>query len=72
MTQDSKPATAKPLPRPEAKGLTAPFWEAAKRNELIMQRCRACDSRYCPARGFSPFFLRGRVRRVTDRRAPPG
>ena len=44
MTQDSRRAAAKPLPRPEAKGLTAPFWEAAKRHELIMQRCRACDS----------------------------
>jgi uncharacterized OB-fold protein len=32
----------KPLPRPELKSLTAPYWEAAKRHELIMQRCTAC------------------------------
>jgi uncharacterized OB-fold protein len=32
----------KPMPRPENRGLTAPFWEAATRHELVCQRCRQC------------------------------
>jgi len=32
----------KPLPRPENPELTKPFWEAAKRHELVMQRCKKC------------------------------
>ena len=36
---------AKPLPRPMDPKLTQPFWEAAKRHELIIPRCRSC-SRY--------------------------
>lgn len=36
--------TTKPMPRPENRGLTAPFWEAAKRHELVCQRCRQCAS----------------------------
>ncbi len=32
----------KPLPLQENKALTNPFWEAAKRHELVMQRCKAC------------------------------
>ena len=32
----------RPMPRPENRGLTAPFWEAAKRHELVCQRCRQC------------------------------
>lgn len=35
----------KPLPRAEHPGLTQPFWEAAKRHELIIPRCNRC-SRY--------------------------
>jgi uncharacterized OB-fold protein len=37
-----KQTVAKPLPRPESKGLTAAFWEAAKRHELVCQRCTHC------------------------------
>jgi len=45
LTMSSQPdAPAKPLPRPESRGLTAPFWEAARRHELIMQRCIQCAS----------------------------
>jgi uncharacterized protein len=33
----------KPLPRPLNPGLTRPFWEAAKRHELVMPRCTTCD-----------------------------
>lgn len=33
----------KPLPRPISPELTRPFWEAARRHELIMPRCKTCD-----------------------------
>jgi uncharacterized OB-fold protein len=33
----------KPLPRPLSPALTRPFWEAAKRHELLMPRCTMCD-----------------------------
>ena len=33
----------KPLPRPISVELTRPFWEAAKRHELMMPRCTKCD-----------------------------
>ncbi|MFQ6030300.1 MAG: Zn-ribbon domain-containing OB-fold protein [Dehalococcoidia bacterium] len=33
----------KPLPRPISVELTRPFWEAAKRHELVMPRCTKCD-----------------------------
>lgn len=32
--------TAKPLPHPDAE--TAPFWQAANRGELVVQRCDGC------------------------------
>jgi uncharacterized OB-fold protein len=34
---------SKPLPRPISPELTRPFWEAAKRHELVMPRCKTCD-----------------------------
>jgi uncharacterized OB-fold protein len=33
--------TSRPLPRPTE--LTAGFWEAARRHELVLQRCGQCD-----------------------------
>ena len=33
----------KPLPRPLDGELTAPFWEAARRHELIIPRCTRCN-----------------------------
>jgi len=33
---------ARPLPAPSP--LTQPFWDAARRHELWVQRCRACDT----------------------------
>jgi uncharacterized OB-fold protein len=41
-------AYAKPLPQmtPEMR----PFWEAARRHELVVQRCRACGGHRFPAR----------------------
>ena len=34
----------KPMPRPESVNLTKPFWDAAKRHELVCQRCTACGN----------------------------
>ena len=41
-------AAAKPLPQitPEM----APFWEAARRHQLVVQRCGGCGTRRFPAR----------------------
>ena len=36
-------AYSKPLPRPLSPEVTRPFWEAAKRHELVMPRCTRCD-----------------------------
>ena len=37
---------AKGLPAPvaETDGLDAPYWEATRRGELVVQRCKACNS----------------------------
>ena len=32
-----------PRPAPAVDGLGAEFWEAAKRHELVVQQCRACE-----------------------------
>jgi uncharacterized OB-fold protein len=31
-----------PTPAPAVDGLDAPFWEATRRHELVVQRCNAC------------------------------
>jgi uncharacterized protein len=31
------------LPVPEPTALSAPFWEATRRRQLMMQRCQPCD-----------------------------
>ena len=41
-------AVAKPLP--EITPAMAPFWEAARRHELVVQRCRSCGAHRFPAR----------------------
>jgi uncharacterized OB-fold protein len=33
-----------PAPRPTPDGLDQPYWEAARRHELVAQRCRKCRS----------------------------
>ena len=33
----------KPRPRPMNETLSKPFWEATKRHELVMPRCRTCS-----------------------------
>jgi uncharacterized OB-fold protein len=34
----------KPLPNAANEELTKPYWEATKRHELVMQRCKRCSS----------------------------
>lgn len=42
-----------PLPTPE----TRPFWDAAKRHELVLPRCRACGRVHYFPRGVCPHCL---------------
>jgi uncharacterized OB-fold protein len=69
MTAETRP---KPMPRPESVNLTKPYWEAAKRHELVCQRCVACANwifyprEQCPIcfskrLEFAPVSGRGRV-----------
>ena len=50
-----------PLPKPD--GTSLPFWQAAARGELWIQRCPACEHRQfypravCTACGASPEWL---------------
>jgi uncharacterized OB-fold protein len=67
---------AKPLPRPLNPELTRPFWEAARRHELVMPRCTMCDQLFfypreeCPrclstALEWVPVSGRGRLHSFT-------
>lgn len=42
-------------PLPVISGLNAPFWEAAKKHELRLQRCRTCGRFFYPASSLCPF-----------------
>jgi len=44
-----------PIPTPE----TRPFWEAARRHELMLQRCRPCDHLFFYPRAACPRCLSG-------------
>lgn len=44
MTEKKK--YAKPLPNPTP--LTQPFWDACKRHELVVQKCRSCNKLVFP------------------------
>lgn len=33
-----------PAPQPDRDGLDAPYWEATRRHELMIQRCQACGA----------------------------
>lgn len=48
----------KPLPRPEDPELTQPFWDAAKRHELVIPRCARCDAYFWYPRPACPTCLR--------------
>jgi len=54
-----------PVPTPE----TRPFWEAARRHELSVQRCRACGHHFFYPRAVCPHCLADEVewRRVSGR-----
>jgi uncharacterized protein len=48
---------SKPLPRPISPEFTRPFWEAAKRHELVMPRCKTCDQVFFYPRSECPRCL---------------
>ena len=50
-------ASSKPLPRPISPEVTRPFWEAAKRHELVMPRCQTCDHLFFYPRSECPRCL---------------
>ena len=37
-------AAGLPAPAPQSDGLDAPYWEAVRRHELVVQRCRSCGN----------------------------
>ena len=47
----------KPLPRPENPTLTQPYWDAAKRHELVMPRCKNHNGFFWPPRELCPVCL---------------
>ena len=49
--------SSKPLPRPISPEVTRPFWEAAKRHELVMPRCTTCDHLFFYPRSECPRCL---------------
>jgi uncharacterized OB-fold protein len=48
---------AKPLPAPHNAALTTPFWEATKRHELVMPRCKTCSNLFFYPRELCPHCL---------------
>ena len=48
-TVSEPPAPHKPVPWPDS--LSAPFWEAANRKELVIQRCQGCGRYHHPPVG---------------------
>jgi uncharacterized protein len=50
-------AYSKPLPRPLSPEVTKPFWEAAKRHELVIPRCTICDHLFFYPRSECPRCL---------------
>jgi len=51
----------KPLPNPLHVETSRPFWEAAKRHELLMPRCRLCDRLFFYPREVCPVCLRAEI-----------
>lgn len=56
MTTQSQPPT-KPAPQPLNPELTRPFWEAAKRHELVLPRCLHCSRYHFYPRELCPHCL---------------
>ena len=48
----------KPLPNPMHWPASKPFWEAAKRHELVMPRCKLCDRLFFYPREACPRCLK--------------
>lgn len=44
MTTETYLPNGLPAPVPENDGLDTPFWEAAARHELVVQRCNSCQN----------------------------
>jgi uncharacterized OB-fold protein len=59
------PEYNKPLPRPLHPEFTRPFWEAAKRRELVMPRCKTCDHLFFYPRSECPRCLSANIEWVT-------
>ena len=51
----------KPLPRPLNPQFTRPFWEAAKRHELVVPRCQMCDHLFFYPRSECPRCLSSNI-----------
>jgi|SRR5579884_2142412 uncharacterized OB-fold protein len=51
----------KPLPNPLHRPASQPFWEAAKRHELVMPRCRRCDRLFFYPREVCPVCLQSDI-----------
>ena len=47
----------KPLPNPLERETSRPFWEGAKRHELMLPRCRRCDRPFFYPREVCPVCL---------------
>ena len=47
----------KPLPNPLHREASLPFWEAARRHELLMPRCKMCDRLFFYPREVCPVCL---------------
>ena len=60
-------SVSRPLPDPDAD--SAPFWEAARRGELRVQRCAECGARRHPPRPMCPRCrcMRGEWERLSGR-----
>lgn len=57
MTSDTTSEQTYDLPVPRPTVVTQPFWEAAKRHELMMQRCRSGDHLFFYPREYCPVCL---------------
>ncbi|HTE85738.1 MAG TPA: Zn-ribbon domain-containing OB-fold protein [Dehalococcoidia bacterium] len=53
----TQPPPARVLPRPLNEELTKPFWEAARRHELVLPRCRRCSRYHFYPRELCPHCL---------------
>ena len=51
----------KPLPNPLYWAASKPFWEAAKRHELVLPRCKLCDRLFFYPREVCPRCLESEI-----------